>query len=35
MQRLNKNIFLKDKNDNFITEKELEHIHPDLNHNFP
>ena len=35
MLRLNKNIFLKDKNDNFITEEELEHIHPDINQNFP
>ena len=23
------------KNDDFITEEELEHIHPDLDHNFP
>ena len=27
--------FSEDKNDNFITEEELEHIYPDINHNFP
>ena len=27
--------FYDDTNDDLITEEELEHIHPDLDHNFP